>query len=190
MCTHRCQFTGSQLPINDLLLIKRQEGNKLKSHTSSAKHKARGKTSSTVCPLKRGQLVYLYSDRNKHQARERYIVKDVLTNTCSVQKFAGSQLRARTYTVNRADISIVPSWKFSDDEQLSDEDDDADHAKSYYTRNDESSDEVEDSGDEVFDEEENDPNVDPEVMPNQQREIRTRSGRSVRTPSRFGDYIM
>ena len=190
MWTHRCQFTGSQLPINDLLLIKRQEGNKLKSHTSSAKHKARGKTSSTVCPLKRGQLVYLYSDRNKHQARERYIVKDVLTNTCSVQKFAGSQLRARTYTVNRADISIVPSWKFSDDEQLSDEDDDADHAKSYYTRNDESSDEVEDSGDEVFDEEENDPNVDPEVMPNQQREIRTRSGRSVRTPSRFGDYIM
>ena len=189
MWTHRCQFTGSQLPINDLLLIKTQDENKQRSHTSSAKYKARGKTSSTICPLKRGQLVYLYSDRNKHQARDRYIVKDVLTNTCSVQKFAGSQLRARTYTVNRADISVVPSWKFPYDEQLSD--DDVDHTENYNTRNYESSEEVEDSEEEVFNEaQENAPNVDPVNMPNQQREIRTRSGRSIRTPSRFGDYIM
>ena len=60
------------------------------------------------------------------QQRERYVVTDVTDKTCKVQKFSGSQLRARTYTVNRANISVVPSWRFDDGHELSEDDDEGD----------------------------------------------------------------
>ena len=44
---------------------------------------------------------------------ERYIVTEVHETTCKVQKFTGLQLRARIYTVNRADILTVQPWRFN-----------------------------------------------------------------------------
>ena len=60
--------------------------------------------------------MYLNSDRSKLQKRDRYIVTSIQKDTCEVQKFTGSQLRARSYNVNRSDILAVRPWIFKDDD--------------------------------------------------------------------------
>lgn len=119
--TKRNQYTGEQLPIDDVLLMKTQEQLKKKSHTPSALHKARGKQNCSIEPVSKGDLIYINSDRNKLHARERYVVVEVANDTCKVQKFAGSQLRARVYTIKRADVTKVMPWRFEDIEYLGDE---------------------------------------------------------------------
>ena len=185
MWTHRDQFSGSQLPINDLFLIQSQEENKAKAHPASAKYKARGKTSANITPVERGQLVYINSDRSKLGPRDRYIVTQTLDKTCKVQKFTGNQLRSRTYTVNISDLSSIPIWKFPD---IGNHDEDDDHtvygSKCIATE--------QDHQDANLQEADNlNPNIDNEPPNNEQTmNTRTRSGRSVRTPNRFGDYVM
>ena len=72
-------------------------------------------------------MVYINSDRLKTQMRDRYIVTEVGDALCKVQKFVGSQLRARTYTVNRSDILSIPTWTFPALEESVSDDDDDDH---------------------------------------------------------------
>ena len=107
--TQRDQYTGNQLPMEDRALIQGKKEEKLKSHQSSAKFKARGK--SLVTPsVSVGQLVYINSDREKTKPRERYIVREVGPEICKVQKFVGSQLRSRIYDASTQDITTVPAW--------------------------------------------------------------------------------
>ena len=121
MWTHRCQFTGAQLPVEDLDLINSQEQQKKLSHTSSAVSKSRGKSQCPYPHISRGQIVYINSDRSKLKRRDRYIVKEVGEDDCKLQKFTGHQLRARVYTVHRGDILIITPWKFPDEKDGSDD---------------------------------------------------------------------
>lgn len=182
MWTHRCQFTGSQLPVEDLVLISSQECKKKLSHTPSATSKARGKSQSAYSPIRRGQLVYINSDRSKLKKRDRYIVKEVEKDNCKVQKFTGHQLRARVYTVHRGDILIVTPWEFPDENGGSeDEEEEAVHGDDLVEVHGEEAQEGSDSEDiEV---------VEPELH---QQEVVTRSrrGRTINIPGHLKDYVL
>ena len=169
--------------MDDLFLIRSQEDRKRKSHASSAKYQARGKTTPVIAPIQKGQLVYIHSDRDKLRQRDRYIVKEISDDTCKVQKFSGSQLRARTYTVNRANISVVPSWRYTGLEDISD--DEEDKVPGAECAADLREEEVQD--DVFVDDSQSEDDEEVEDVP--AKNTRTRSGRSVRPPSYLGDYV-
>ena len=124
--TKRDQFTGQQLPINDNKVISSKYENRLKSHKASSKYRSRGKESVSKPDVNVGDLVYLKSDRDKTKPRDRYIIVEPKTksrsNTVSLQKFVGSQLRSRVYVVNHADIIKVNEYKFKEYVPENDED--------------------------------------------------------------------
>ena len=121
--TGRNQYTNEQLPLNDRALMKSNKDRKLKGHLPSAKFKSRGNEQLDYSPIEKGSLIYINSDRDKTRRRDRYIVTSVEKDYCHVQKFAGNQLRARPYKVNRSDILLVRPWKFedADSDEISDE---------------------------------------------------------------------
>ena len=102
-----------------------------------------------------------------------------------MQKFVGSQLRSRTYTVNLSDISSIPPWKFVE-EDLSDDED----SVHYYDPSSISTHEDRDLPNQDQELHTNEVRIGGDQNPNQERNTITRSGRSVRSPSRFGDYVM
>ena len=101
--------TGSTLKLNDSDLIKDKVNSRLSQHTPSAKSKARGKTEIIKSDCKKGDIVYLYSDRDKSKARDKYLVVDEDENYVTTQKFTGLQFRSRKYRVKPTDIITVPS---------------------------------------------------------------------------------
>lgn len=192
MYTQRDQFTGNQLPLEDRTLILRKEEEKMKSHGPSAKFKSRGKVNPVFPHIKKGDLIYINSDRMKTKARDRYIVVSVEKSICVVQKFVGTQLRARQYTVNRADVIVIPSWKFP----LADQDSDSDESippadnKELDTQrettdvSDEDESEASDR-DEVFDDRVVQEDPVQEVQPQPRRSTRTR-----RRPAYLSEYVV
>ena len=180
--TQRSQFTGEQLPIDDLMLMRAKEEQKRKGHLPSAVFKARGKHQSRMCPIVRGDLVYINSDRNKLCRRDRYIVVDVNRESCKIQKFSGRQLRARPYMVNRSDIMTIQPWEFRGDLSEGASNQDQDDNTMVGTNvsvpiNEDVTESVSESGEE-----------DTEDSPDKDKV--TRSGRRVRPPVRFADYTM
>ena len=205
--TKRNQYNGEQIPVDDLLLIQAKEEEKRKSHSPSAKYKARGKTSTNLCSLKKGDVVYINSDRDKTHARDRYIVIEVGDTTCKVQKFTGCQLRARIYTVHRADIIKIKPWMFEEaaDSDTEDEDtiedEDRGRAKASYVGKDLSvrTDEEEEDKDEVEEDEEEEDKVEEEndkindVSTGEVKEVepvKTRSKRKTKVPKKLDDYVL
>ena len=70
--TQRDQFTHKQIPLHDRDIIQNQHQHQLASHKFSAQAKtSKGSPDTTI---KVGDLVYLVTDRNRTQARSRYIV--------------------------------------------------------------------------------------------------------------------
>ena len=185
--TKRNQYTGEQIPIDDLLLMQKKVEKKKESHLSSATFKARGKRSYHVVPLSKGDLVYINSDRDKLRARDRYIVVSISEGTCDVQKFTGSQLRARVYTVNRADITKVQPWKFEGECTPDTSDSDSEDPQ-----NESSSPPVQITGGEEVQPTEDAEKSDEETRPEVQEDavITTRSGRQVRPPPHLKEYIL
>lgn len=57
--------------------------------------------------IRPGDLEYLYSDRNKSRARDRYLVSSVDGSWCNSQKFTGTKLRRTSYRVRLADCYKV-----------------------------------------------------------------------------------
>ena len=117
MWLQRDQYTGQQLPIDDLMLIQKKYADRLKSHAASAKFQARGKVDPVYPDVQIGDIVYINAERDKTKPRDRYVVIDSASsprapNTVRLQKFVGSQLRARVYTVNRGDIIQVKAFRF------------------------------------------------------------------------------
>jgi hypothetical protein len=53
--------------------------------------------------------VYIYTDRNKHSARNRYLVTSKDDEWCHIRKFIGNTLRANTYKVKPCEIYKVPA---------------------------------------------------------------------------------
>ena len=112
MMTHRDQFTNEQLPVSDRLLIEQQHANRADNHGHSARSKAPLKIPAVLPDIDVGDLVYLFADRNKSQARDRYLVTSTDQLWCNVHKFKGDQLRNASYRVKKSDCYKVPDLHY------------------------------------------------------------------------------
>nr|XP_039271301.1 uncharacterized protein LOC120345813 [Styela clava] len=106
MWTQRDQFTNQQIPMEDRHMIEKQYASRLQNHKPSQKSKCRNPI--PISPMIRvGDLVYLYADRKKTKARDRYLVVSVNGDWCNIKKFIGNQLRANSYKVRKSDCFLV-----------------------------------------------------------------------------------
>ena len=103
----RNQYTGEQIEINDLKLSEQQSQLKAANQAASAKHKARGHAPAENALVQEGSLVYIKSERDKHRARDRYLVTKVDNDSVTVQKFVKSQLRSQKYQLKLAEVYPV-----------------------------------------------------------------------------------
>lgn len=99
MYTQRYQFTHEQLPMCDKDIIVQKQAQRDSNHISSALSKANSK----------GDLVYLYSNRDKTTARPRYIIVSKNDEWLYIKKFAGQQLRSHSYKVKTDECFCVPT---------------------------------------------------------------------------------
>ncbi|CAG2187161.1 unnamed protein product [Mytilus edulis] len=109
MWTQRDQFSNNQIPLTDQSLIQRQYDLRKSNHRYSENSKAPSGALPESPHLEVGDLVYLYNDRNKTCARDRYLVVSTDNSWCNIRKFVGSQLRNTSYRVKRSDCYKVPS---------------------------------------------------------------------------------
>ena len=100
----RDQFTGEQIDIDDLALSEQQSQQRVANQEYSARHKARGKPPANEAQITKGSLVYIKSEGDKTQARNRYIVVDTADGCCTVQKFVKSQLRSKQYQLKLTEV--------------------------------------------------------------------------------------
>ena len=108
MWLQRDQFTNSQIPLSDLLLLHQQHSLRLENHPVSERSKAPGCSSRSPTPVQVGDLVYITSDASKTRARDRYLVVSVDGLWCNVRKFVGSQLRSTSYRIKLSECYRVP----------------------------------------------------------------------------------
>ena len=105
----RDQFTNSQIPVNDRSLISAKHSRSTLNNISSAKSKAHGRPPHPPTDTTPGDLVYLYSEKDKHGGRCRYIVTSTDNEWCSIRKFTGSTLSNSAYRVKRSEVYKVPA---------------------------------------------------------------------------------
>ena len=94
LITQRSQFTNEQLPLSDQKLIADKQAQRTVNHSYSEKSKLGNRPIRKLPHISIGDLVYLHSDRNKFQSRNRYIVVN-MDGECFIKKFTGCQLRAK-----------------------------------------------------------------------------------------------
>ena len=112
MWHQRDQFTNQQIPFSDLQMIQSQHQLRTTNHPYSERSKAPLRPAAPTPQLEVGDLVYLYSDRDKTRARDRYLVSSVEGAWCNIRKFRGSQLRSASYRVKKSECYRVPShWE-------------------------------------------------------------------------------
>ena len=59
--------------------------------------------------VSKGDIVYIYQDRDKTRSRNRYIVDKTTGNKSYLKKFVGCQLRSKVYEVANSDIiKVIP----------------------------------------------------------------------------------
>ena len=107
MMFQRDQFSHQQLPVDDQALIREQQTQRVANHPYSMRAKAPSGRAGAPVSLQPGDLVYLYGDRNKSRARDRYLVVSVDGAWCNIQKFTGNQLRRTSYRVRVSDCYKV-----------------------------------------------------------------------------------
>ena len=107
--TQRSQFTHEQMPISDRETLMRQHHLRTQNHHSSEQSKYKSKKATTPYSIDVGDIVYLYSDRDKSKARSRYLVVSVDGEWCFIKKFSGNQLRSSSYKVKREECYLVPN---------------------------------------------------------------------------------
>ena len=105
----RNQYTGEQINIDDLKLSEEQSQLRIANQAASAKHKAQGRPPAEKALVQKGSLVYIKSEKDKHKARDRFIVTDVTEDSCTVQKFIKSQFRAKKYQLKLSEVYPVHS---------------------------------------------------------------------------------
>ena len=109
MLFQRDQFTNKQIQVSDDSLIQTQNAKRHENHPFSEKSKC-----PTVSIVREpyhfdvGDLVYLYTDRNKSAARDRYIVTSLDGKWCNIRKLVGSQFRNTSYRVKNSECYKVP----------------------------------------------------------------------------------
>ena len=64
------------------------------NHTSSEKSKHKSGKTANSYNVDVGDLVYLYSDKDKSRARSRYLVVSIDGEWCFIKMFSGNQLRS------------------------------------------------------------------------------------------------
>ena len=108
MWTQRNQFTHDQLPIPDRDIITNQHKQRQWNHPYSERAKnPKQKNTTTSQRIKVGDLVYLYSDRDKTHTRSRYLVVLIDNLWYFIKKFSGNQLRASSYKVKICECHLV-----------------------------------------------------------------------------------
>ena len=95
--------------MNDLDLIMQQNDMKKKNHPYSEISKCPKGTQPPLIDISVGDLVYLYQDKHKHRARDRYLVVSLDGVWCNIRKFTGSQLRQTSYRIKRDECYKVPN---------------------------------------------------------------------------------
>ena len=108
MWFRREQHTNSCINApNDVDLINSQHENRLKSHSyDKNKH---GRKPPPTPTLNTGDIVYLRTEGNKSQARNRYLVVSIESPFCYVRKFTDTQFRKKTYKVKFSDCFLASS---------------------------------------------------------------------------------
>lgn len=106
--TQRNQFTHEQLPITDMDVILNQHESRKSNHKFSEKCK-NSKSRNGLENIGVGDIVYLYADKNKLHARQRYLVVSIQDDWCYIKKFTGNQLRASSYKVKKTECFRVPA---------------------------------------------------------------------------------
>ena len=108
MLYQRDQFTHNQIPISDLELILKQQETKQQNQPSSSLSKNPQKYLPSQEVINLGDVVYLYRDRDKHKARDRYLVVSIDNEWCNIRKFVGNTLRQFSYRVKCNECYKVP----------------------------------------------------------------------------------
>lgn len=108
MWTQRDQVSGVQLPLNDRELIIKQHERRLNNHASSERSKAGNKPPLPSPNVAVGSLVYIHTDRDKTEARQRYLVTEVTDRGYKLRKFTSSLFSKEVYDVKPSEIYIVP----------------------------------------------------------------------------------
>ena len=123
----RDQFTGAQLNICDLKLSEDQSTLRAASQQYSARCKAKGNPPALAADVMPGSLVYIKSDGDKAQGRERYLVTTVKGNSCTLQKLSESKLRSKPYQLKLTEIyPVTPDLPLADENLRCDTDEDED----------------------------------------------------------------
>ena len=107
--TQRSHFTHEHLPILDRENLLRQHTLRKLNHTSSEKSKHKSGKTANSYNVDVGDLVYLYSDRDKSRARSRYLVVSIDGEWCFIKNVRGNQLRSSAYKVKREECYLVPN---------------------------------------------------------------------------------
>jgi len=108
MWYQRDQFSNQQIPICDQELIQTQHQLRKSNHPYSVQSKTGHELAPQSTQVDVGDLVYLYSDRDKTRARNRYLVTSVDGSWCNIRKFTGAQLRNASYRVKKSECYKVP----------------------------------------------------------------------------------
>ena len=103
----RNQYTGEQLNTDDLKLSEQQAQLRISNQVASAKHKSHGRPAGENAAVSIGSLVYIKSDRDKHKARDRFLITNINEDSCTVQKFVKSQLRSQQYQLKLSEVYPV-----------------------------------------------------------------------------------
>ena len=107
--TQRDQVTGCQLPINDMDLISGQHERRELNHQYSQKSKAHGRPKNPTPKIDVGSLVYLYNDRDKTSARQRYLVTSISGGWCQLRKFTSQLFGSKAYDVRLEECYTIPT---------------------------------------------------------------------------------
>ena len=107
--TQRDQTTGEQLPIKDRELILNQYAIRNENHKHSQKSKAHGKPFRPSPDITVGSLVYLYQDRDKVTARQRYLVTNISGDDVILRKFTIHLFGTKEYNAKLKECYKVPS---------------------------------------------------------------------------------
>ena len=109
MWTQRDQFSNQQIPLQDQDIILRQNEEWMANHPHSEKSKAPVAKTHPADRIAVGDLVYLYSNRNKTRACDHYLVVEIDGAFCNIRKFVGSQLHSTSYRVKTSKCYRIPS---------------------------------------------------------------------------------
>lgn len=117
--TQRNQYTHDQIPLSDREIIIQQYRNRVQNHPHSEASKRKSQKILKSDSITVGDLVYLYGDRDKSCARNRYLVVSVDGEWCFVKKFVGNTLRASSYKVKISECYRVPADNMLTDHRFS-----------------------------------------------------------------------